>query len=140
MNVLARLATSADADWCQSRDHLVSGDVVRRKILQHELVVAAVGDDLGGYLRLGFLWSTHPLIELIWVEQEHRRIGLGRALLEFVEHMLREQGHKILLSSSQADEPASQAWHRTVGFRECGFIAEVNDHGVGEVLFSKRIA
>ncbi len=140
MNALARFAVSADADWCQSRDRLVASDVLRRKIAQQEVVVAEIGEGRVGYLRMGFLWSTPPLIELIWVQQEHRRKGLGRALLEFVERSLREQGHKTLLSSSQADEPAAQAWHRAVGFRECGFIADVNENGANEVLFSKHIS
>lgn len=140
MNVLVRFATMADADWCRSCDSRMSSELVQRKILQRELVIVEANDNRIGVLRLGFLWSTLPQIELIWVEKQHRRGGLGRTLLKFVERSLGEQGHKILLSSSQADEPASQAWHRAVGFRECGFIAGVNDNGVGEVFFLKRLS
>ena len=135
-----RFATAADADWCHSLDGLISGELVRRKIAQQEVVVIEGEHGPVAYLRLGFLWSTLPQIELIWVETQHRKKGLGRALLEFVEQSLREKGHKILLSSSQADEPASQAWHRAVGFRECGLLDGVNDNGVGEVFFLKRLS
>lgn len=140
MNFLSRLATAADADWCKSHDRLVSADVLHRKISQRELIVSETDGSRVGYLRLGFLWSTIPQIDLIWVEEQHRRQGVGRALLEFVEQYLREQGHKILLSSSQVDEPASQAWHRAAGFRECGFLAGFNQDGVGEIFFSKPLS
>jgi len=43
----------------------------------------------------------------------------------------------VLFSSSQANEPEPQAWHRHVGFEECGFIAGINEGGVGEVFFRK---
>jgi hypothetical protein len=52
---------------------------------------------------------------------------------------LRGQGCPALYSSSQADEPEAQAWHRRVGFEECGLIAGINRGGVGEVFFRKQL-
>ena len=69
---------------------------------------------------------------------KYRRQGVGKALLRFIETFLREAGHEALYSSSQADEPEPQAWHRHVGFEECGFIAGIND-GIGEVFFRKSL-
>ena len=42
----------------------------------------------------------------------------------------------MLYRSSQVDEPDPQAWHRDVGFEECGIIAGINK-GLGESLFSQ---
>ena len=139
MNILARFATAVDVDWCQSHDRLVPRDLLQRKISHREIVVVEIEEDRVGYLRLGFLWSTIPQIDLIWVDEQCRRQGVGRSLLELVEQHLRAQGHKILLSSAQADEPESQAWHRAVGFQECGFLAGINKHGIGEIFFSKPL-
>ena len=44
-----------------------------------------------------------------------------------------------LYSSSQVDEPPPQAWHRHMGFQECGIIAGINEGGVGEVFFRKAL-
>ena len=41
----------------------------------------------------------------------------------------------FVLSSSAADEAEPQAWHRAVGFEECGFVARLNHDEVGEVFF-----
>ena len=61
---------------------------------------------------------------------------VGKALLAFLEEYLRGCGQRML---SQVDEAAPQAWHRTVGFRECGLIAGINDGGVGELFFRKEL-
>jgi len=58
-------------------------------------------------------------------------------LLHFLEEFLRSKGHSVLFSSSQANEPEPQAWYRHMGFEECGFIAGINEEGVGEVFFRK---
>ena len=60
-------------------------------------------------------------------------------MLSFIEDYLRERGHNNLYSSSQVDEPQPQAWHRHVGFEECGFIGGIYNGGVGEVFFRKRL-
>ncbi len=52
---------------------------------------------------------------------------------------MRAAKHEFLYSSSQADEPLPQAWHRRMGFAECGLIAGINPGGVGEIFFRKPL-
>jgi hypothetical protein len=52
---------------------------------------------------------------------------------------LRSAGHSAFLSSSQVDEPNPQAWHRHMGFVECGILAGLNEGGVGELFFRKEL-
>jgi GNAT superfamily N-acetyltransferase len=91
-----------------------------------------------GFLQFEYLWSAVPYIALIRVFPEHQRRGVGRALLGFLEDFLKGNGHERLYSSSQADEPEPQEWHRHQGFNECGIIKEIND-GVDEVFFCKSL-
>ncbi|TEU08955.1 MAG: GNAT family N-acetyltransferase [Anaerolineales bacterium] len=135
---LVRFATLDDLDFV-ARDHYIPTEMVRRKIEQQEVVVAERQGSPVGYARLEYLWSTVPYIALIWVLPEHRRQGAGKAMLRFMEDYLRENGHQQLFSSSQVDEAEPQAWHRHVGFEECGLIGGINDGGVGEVFFRKRL-
>lgn len=46
---------------------------------------------------------------------------------------------RALYSSSQVDEGEPQAWHRHMGFVECGILAGVNEGGVGEVFYQKAL-
>lgn len=94
---------------------------------------------LVGYLWFEYLWLLVPYIGLIWVVEDQRQQGIGKAMLRYLENVLLEQEHTALYSSSQANEPEPQAWHRHVGFEECGFIAGINEGGVGEVFFRKDL-
>ncbi len=136
-----RFANRMDLDGCIALDHAtMSAEVIKRKVKQREVMVAEKGGRLVGYLRFEYLWSIVPYVALIWVVEDQRQQGIGRALLHYLENVLRQQGHTALYSSSQANEPAPQAWHRHVGFEECGFIAGINEGGIGEVFFRKDLS
>jgi ribosomal protein S18 acetylase RimI-like enzyme len=113
---------------------------VRYKIALNEIVLAEFGGRIVGYLRLEYLWMKIPYIGLVFVLPGHRRRGIGRAMLRFLERYLRKTNRTVLLSSSQVNEPIpSQAWHRAMGFEESGIVNGINQNGVGEVFFRKAL-
>ena len=144
--IVIRIARLDDLDFAY-QDGYVPAEVLKRKIETHaaldpncieDIVIAEWNEKRVGYVRLEYLWSIVPYISLIQVLPEHRRQGVGKALLRFIETFLRDAGHEALYSSSQADEPEPQAWHRYMGFEECGFIAGINE-GAGEIFFRKSL-
>lgn len=144
--IVIRFARLDDLDFAY-QDGYIPPEVLKRKIEAQtalnpdrieDVVIAEWNGKRVGYVRLEYLWSIVPYIALIQVLPEYRQQGVGKALLRFIETFLRDAGHEVLYSSSQADEPEPQAWHRHMGFEECGFIAGIND-GVGEVFFRKRL-
>jgi GNAT superfamily N-acetyltransferase len=136
--VVVRFATLDDLVFIQQDLHIRT-EILRRKIEWQEVVVAGLNEKRVGYTLLEYLWSKVPYIALIYVLPEHRRQGIGKAMLSYIEEFLLSKGHDALYSSSQADEPEPQAWHRRQGFEECGIIAGINAGGVGEVFFRKRL-
>jgi len=76
---------------------------------------------------------------LIYALTEARRQGVGKAILSFLESYLVETRHDALYSSSQVNEPELQAWHRHIGFVECGIIAGMNEDGIGQLFFRKEM-
>jgi GNAT superfamily N-acetyltransferase len=135
--ITVQTATEHDLGFV-SQDGYLPGPTMRRKVSDGDVYVARWGDEPVGYLRLEWLWSKLPYIELIRVLEPYRRAGVGRALLAHTEAELGARGHAVLYSSSQADEPEPQAWHRRMGFEECGLLAGLNE-GVGEVFFRKAL-
>jgi len=133
-----RAATVVDTAFLNNSSHLPES-VILRKITAGEAIVAEMNGTLIGFCLIEYLWSKLPYIGLVRVEETHRRQGCGRAMLQFLETTLRDQGHRKLYSSSQANEPAPQLWHRQMGFEECGTIAGVNEGGIGEILFQKPL-
>jgi len=121
------------------QDHYIPESSLHRKIEAGEVFIALKEDQPAGYLRLDFLWSIVPYIALIWVQEDHRRKGCGKALLTCVESYLKQRGHTVLFSSSQVNEAEPQAWHRHMGFEECGVINEINEGGIGEIFFRKKL-
>jgi len=136
MNV--RFAELKDLDYCIESDYKhVSEALVRKWIEEKVAIVAEVDRKPRGYLRMEYLWLKIPYIGVIRVDEEYRRRGVGTAMIKFLEEYLRRCGYKVLYSSSQANEPEPQAWHRKIGFEECGYIAGINEGGIGEIFFRK---
>ncbi|MHA2026608.1 MAG: GNAT family N-acetyltransferase [Candidatus Thorarchaeota archaeon] len=137
--VLVRFAGPDDLEWSVVEDNYVTEQVIRHKIVQNEIVIAELDGQPIGYLRLEYLWSNIPYIGVIFVIELYRHEGVGRKILAFLEDYLRSMGHDQLISSSQVNEPEPQAWHRAVGFSECGMISCINEGGIGEVFFRKPL-
>ena len=139
--IRVRFANRMDLDGCIALDHpAMPAEVIRCKVEQREIIVAEGAGQFVGYLRLEYLWSVVPYVALVWVVDNQRQQGIGRAMLRYLESVLREEGHTALYSSSQANEPEPQAWHRHVGFKECGFVASINEGGIGEIFFRKDLS
>jgi ribosomal protein S18 acetylase RimI-like enzyme len=137
-HLVVRFATPDDLDWLTAQDDIPAA-IIARKIAVSDILIAERAGERVGFLRLEYLWSTLPYIAMIRVIEHARQQGIGRALLAFLESVLREHGHTVLMSSSQADEPPPQAWHRHMGFEECGILSGINPGGVGEVFFRKAL-
>ena len=138
-SIKVRLVKPSDLDFIDQESHL-SREKKLAKIRQGEVLLLIVNDEPVGHLWFDFLWSEIPFIELIRIQETHRKKGLSRALLGFLETHLKNMGYDILYSSSQLDEPEPQAWHRQMGFEECGMINGLNEGGIGEVFFRKSLS
>ncbi len=136
--IVVRTATEGDLNFVSQDGHLPDS-FVKRKVSDADVFLALRDGEPIGYLRLEWLWSKLPYVEMIWVLEPYRRAGVGRALLAHVEAEVASRGHVALYSSSQADEPEPQAWHRRMGFEECGVLAGLNEGGIGEVFFRKAL-
>lgn len=136
--VITRLAAPGDLDFIKQKTGL-SRERLLQKIQRDEILILSVDDEPVGQLRFAFLWSEIPFIDLIYIKEDYQKRGFSRVLLGYLEAYLQARGYDVLYSSSQKDEPEPQAWHRHVGFEECGVITGLNDGGIDEVFFRKAI-
>ncbi len=130
-----RLAEDGDLAWLAAHD--LDERVLRLKLDAQELMVAEVGGELAGLIRLDHLWSSIPFVAQARVVEAARRRGVGRALVDATAEHERRRGATVLLSSTDADHTDSHVWHRAVGFEECGYIAGLNPGGIGEILYRR---
>lgn len=139
-DITVRFADINDLDYCRKMDFdFISREKLEYLVNQDEIIIAEINGNPVGYLRIEYLWHRIPYIGLILVDENNRRIGVGKSLLAFTESHLSSAGHSTLYSSSQEDEPEPQEWHRHVGFEDCGIIKDINEGNIGEIVFRKRI-
>lgn len=136
----ARLAASAvDLAFCVAYDGHLAASALERKLADRELVVAELDGELAGLLRLDHLWSIVPHVAQVRVLERHRRRGVGRALVAFAADQARAGGANVLLSSTRPDKAAAQAWHRALGFVECGSLAGMGPSGEPVIVYRKDL-
>lgn len=61
-----------------------------------------------------------PYLEGWYVAPAHRRMGIGSALLDFVETWARRRGYREMASDAEIDNEPSIRLHRQLGFAEVG--------------------
>jgi GNAT superfamily N-acetyltransferase len=138
MEPAVRLAVPDDLAFIQRKCYFSEKEVLR-KIGEGEIFLLTVDDHPAGYLSIEYLWSVIPCIDMLWISETYQKKGFSRNLLGFVEGHLKEKGYSILYSSSTGDEAEPQAWHRHMGFVECGVISGLNEGGIGEIFFRKLL-
>jgi ribosomal protein S18 acetylase RimI-like enzyme len=100
------------------------------------LLGAADGDEPAGVCQVRFRWSVWKSAEDSWLEdlyvrEDARRSGLGRALVEAALESARERGcRRIELDVNEDNAPALAL------YEACGFLAEPK--GPGRTLFIGR--
>lgn len=72
-----------------------------------------------GLMHYSILWDNLPFLNLIFVNQSYRNKGFASQALAFWEHDMKQQGYKMTLISTQADEEA-QHLYRKLGYIDCG--------------------
>jgi len=99
--------------------------------LRHPVLVAEVGGQVVGWGSLT-PWATRPAwhrtVEVsIYVARDHRREGVGAALMEALLERAREAGHHVLIGQVVADNKPSIAMAERAGFKQVGILREVGD-------------
>ena len=131
------IAKWKDRNFILSHDEYITKKTMLEKIKRKEYIMAKVNDKLVGFLRFGYFWSAIPTIEMIRIEKNFRRKGIGRKMVEFLEKIAKRQGNKFILSSSTGNEKEPQNWHKKIGFKYIGKINTNYPSRIPEVFFIK---
>lgn len=137
MTLVVTVATAAHQDWLVAHDTEVTDAWVQRCLLQNEYVIAEWQGHPVGFLRYSLFWGKIPFMDMIRVRPEHRRRGVGVALFQHWEALMRDNGATLLMTSAQADEPAPLAWHKRNGFSEAGAVQFGALQTVAEIFLVK---
>ena len=114
-----RFVTTADKRFWYSLDKHLPEAEFDKKVRDRQGYVLLADDMPAGGLRYNLFWDILPFCTLLFIEEQHRRGGFGRALMEFWEQDMRSRGYGMVLTSTQVDEDA-QHFYRKLGYKDCG--------------------
>ena len=114
-----RFAGMEDLDWLAGHDAHISRNVLEDSIRLRRVLVACRGETPVGWLRFCLFWDNTPFMNLLYLLEDYRMQGLGRALTHHWEQQMRERGYEAVLTSTQANEPA-QHFYRHLGYQDIG--------------------
>jgi ribosomal protein S18 acetylase RimI-like enzyme len=139
MTLEVKFASEADLGRLRERDNHISPEWVERCVGDREYIVAYRGQELVGFLRYSWFWRSIPYMELIEVAAQHRRAGVGSALLAFWQEAMVARKARMLMTSSVADELEPLTWHRRNGFTESGVLEFGPLQAAPEVFLTKSV-
>ena len=116
---MIRYATNADRDYLTRKDPLVK-NILDRLINDQRIIIAETDSEPVGWLRFSYFWEHIPFVDLLCIDEPHRRQGIGRQLMAFWEGNMKEKGKKNVMLSSQAKEQA-QYFYRKLGYVDGGY-------------------
>jgi len=120
MKIHYQVAKSIHLHWLAENDTYISKDQLSKKIATKEIIVALNEDEVIGWLRFGLFWDSIPFINLLFLMEDYRNMGIGRNLVQFWEKkMLDSFPSSILMTSSQSNENG-QHFFRKIGYHDAG--------------------
>jgi ribosomal protein S18 acetylase RimI-like enzyme len=132
--VYIRYACDIDYLWLCENDKHISEKILKRKIENNEIYVADKNNKIIGWLRYNLFWDNIPFMNMIYVIEEYRKIGIGKKLTIFWESEMSINGYNNVLTSTQSNEEA-QHFYRKLGYKEIGGFKYFNDPY--EIIFQK---
>jgi GNAT superfamily N-acetyltransferase len=103
-------------------------EIILRDASRARIYVAREGGRVLAMAALHFTTSTAEGGKVAWFEDcivrpEHRRRGLGKALLEYVIAQARAEGALRVMLLTDGDNASAQALYRKSGFRDSAMLA-----------------
>ena len=114
-----RFATSQDYDYLVHNDRQIKPEMVKKKIEDAEIIVVLDNEQNIGWLRFNYFWDEIPFMNMLWIEEDYRRKGIGTRLVNFWEIEMSQRDNNQVMTSTLSDE-AAQHFYRKLQYQDRG--------------------
>ncbi len=114
-----RLMTRQDKAFAMGMDAHMDEAAFQNRVLTKSGYVLWEGEQPVGLMHHCVLWDNLPFLNLLYVPENQRGKGFGTQAMAHWERKMKDQGYKMVLLSTQADESA-QHFYRKLGYVDCG--------------------
>ena len=137
---MIRHAEESDREFWLAVDRHLPEAEFDRKVQLRRAYVLIEGEKRAALLRYNLFWDSIPFCTLLYVLEDARGRGCGKALIEHWEREMKALGCDLVMTSTQADEGA-QHFYRKLGYRDCGgFVLPFNGYEQPtELILAKRL-
>ena len=138
--ISVRTAVESDVGALCSLDLIARQEAERREFIRREVVsgncfVAVENEVVLGYGVLNYTFYYNGCVDMLYVRAEHRRRGVGAALLRHMESLCRTP--KLFTSTNLSNLPMQSLLAKS-GYELSGVIHNL-DEGDPEIVYLKRL-
>lgn len=119
MTYCIRIADGRDLEFLAENDCHIPPEERESVIRQGRILILETEGRPAGWLRWGMFWDNTPFMNLLYLLEEYRGAGFGRAMVSHWETQMRNAGHTLVMTSTQANEYA-QGFYRRLGYQDVG--------------------
>ena len=136
-NIIIRYAEITDYIWLKENDDDISNDIMKLKIDRKEVLLVQENEKIIGWLRFNYFWDDIPFITHLWLIDGYRHKGIGTKFINFWEEEMKQQGHNIVLTSTQQTRENAQHFYKKRGYNEIGGFNYLNEPY--EIMYLKKL-
>ena len=114
-----KVVTDSDKEFVMSIDKYIDDTGYSNRVYTKSGYVIWEENQRVGIMAHCILWDNLPFLNLIFVKEEYRNKGFAKKAIIYWENEMKNQGYKMTLISTQADEGA-QHLYRKLGYIDCG--------------------
>jgi GNAT superfamily N-acetyltransferase len=118
-----RYATLEDKNFWFTLDKHLSEKEYRNKILLDQCYIIEEDNKCIGVFRYNLFWDTIPFLNLIYIDWNYHRRGLGSKAMLYWEDEMRLAGYELVMTSTMVDEVA-QHFYRKLNYKDCGCLVK----------------
>ena len=139
--ISVRPAVENDIQVLCTMDHIARREgerlaFIRREVASGHCFVAVIDETVVGYGVLNYTFYNNGCIDMLYVHSDHRRRGVGTALIRHMEAQCRTP--KIFTSTNESNL-SMQSLLEKLGYESSGVIHNL-DEGDPELVYFKRLS
>lgn len=131
-----RFAEKSDIEILPTYDKHIRITELESSVSLGQVIVAEDNETLICWLRWNLFWDNTPIMNMLFILDQHRSFGYGRKMVTYWEKQMKTKGYDLVMTSSLSNE-AAQHFYRKLNYVDSGAILLPEEPL--EIIFVKKL-